>query len=124
MFVTFLGTYLLYGMKTEYDFLANSIMIPSETTSWALTAFYLVASVHRAWRIRNLETAILVITAIFCGIAHTPGVTALIPGSGFIGDWLTDTISKAGNRIFALTAGIAATAFLIRTLSGRTRGFE
>lgn len=124
VFATFLGTYLLRGMAEEYDWLSVSIMNPSYTTSWALTAFYCAAAVYRSWRIRNLETALLVIAAVFSALAQAPGVVAVIPGSDFIGTWLTEVISKGGYRVFTITAGIAATAILIRSLRGRMRGFE
>ena len=124
IFAVFTGVYLLKGMDIDYEWLTTSIMSPSYATSWALTAFYLVAAVFKGWRIRNLDTAVLVICALITSLAQSPAVVAMIPLTSTLGDWLVEVPSMAGYRVFTITSGLAATSILIRTLRGKTRGYE
>jgi len=124
IFAVFLGVYLLKGMEVDYTWLTTSIMSPSYATSWALTAFYLVAAVFKGWRIRNLDTAALVITALITSLAQAPAIAAMIPTTALLGDWLVEVPAMAGYRVFTITSGLAATSILIRTLRGRTEGYE
>lgn len=130
----------LSGALTPYsgwtgDFQANGTPIwfayqylirPLQSTMFALLAFYVASAAFRAFRARNAEAAVLLLTAFLILLGRTfvgTWVTSGLPEEGFwsffqvpnLTSWLMLVFNTAGNRaiIIGIALGIVATSLKI-----------
>jgi len=114
LFVTFgLGIYswirfrspLQPGAPSEWMY--NYVMLPLQGTMFALLAFFITSAAYRAFRIRTLESTLLLATACLVMLARGP-----------VGDWLWVQIAHGIAQVFPKVDGTALAS--VKVFSGPT----
>jgi len=124
------GDYTEQG--TPFWWMYLYILQPLMTSTFAMLAFYVASAAFRAFRAKNLEATLLLVTAFIVLLRSTPlgtALSALLPSElGFLKlDALTAFIMKvpntAGNRaiMIGIALGIAATS--LKVLLGLDRSY-
>lgn len=106
-----------YGWVFEY------VWVSLDTTLYAITGFYIFSGAYRAFRARNIEAAILIVTGIVVMLRNAPIGGAIWSGFPIFGDWLQFQGQVPGMTALMVAGGIGLLAFGLRTLIGMERGY-
>ncbi|MBN1550614.1 hypothetical protein JW979_04055 [bacterium] len=95
--------------------LYEGILVPCGSTMFAMLAFYMCSAAYRAFRMRNLHSGLLLVSAFLVMLGQIPIVTAFIPGVHEIRQWILDVPNMASKRgiMIGVGLGMAATSFKI-----------
>jgi hypothetical protein len=95
---------------TMYLWPYNAAYLPLDATMFSLLAFYIASAAYRAFRVRNVDAAVMLITAFLIMLGNVPigeviwGPKAWLGGFAGVKNWILRVPNAAGNR--ALTLGI------------------
>lgn len=126
LFVSMFGFVLValaVGQQHElYRNLYNNTIVPLNATMYSVLVFYIASAAYRAFRIRTLEAAILLVTASIVMLGKAP------IGEALLGDWVVrattwilDIPNVAGMRGIQLGATLGGLAMALRVLVGIER---
>lgn len=121
--MTSIGLILGYS-DDRYLWFMNNMYAPVATTTFSLTYFYIISAGLRLFRIRNVETSILILVAIFTMLGKIPITISIYPGFEDITNWIINVGQIGPIRGFGLAVNLGAIALGIRTLMGRRTGVK
>lgn len=105
----------------SYSLIYDYILSPLMSGQWACLAFYVGSASYRAFRARNLEATVLLISAIVVMLGAAP-VGALIWNKfPVIQQWLLNVPSMTGQRALLLGSALGSFVTSLRTLLGVER---
>lgn len=107
----------------QYTWLYNVWYAPISGLICFVSAFYSVTAVYRAFRIRSLEGAALIIPALLIFLYDAPIGPFLFPPLGPIGVYLFSVITASAFRAGLLSVALGMVFIMIRTVIGRERGY-
>lgn len=121
------------GQVDLFTVLFNGLLRNLESTMFSILAFYIVSAAYRAFRIRSLESAILMLTAVILMLGQVPIgtlLTAWIPlDSPFaalrienISMWVLTTINAPVQRAIGFGLSLGALAMALRIWLSLERG--
>jgi len=106
-----------------FQFWFNAIMAPSQSTVWALGAFYIASAAFRAFKIKNVDSTVLLISAAIVMLGGVPIGEAIWGGFPGFSKWINDIPNMAGMRGMMIGAGIGAIGAGVRMLLGIERSY-
>jgi hypothetical protein len=120
--------------ETKFSWMYNSFYAPMQATMFALLAFYIASAAFRAFRIRNLEAALLAVAALFVMIGRVP-VGNLISSHWpsaiqlpRVADWIMENPQNSAKRAILMGAALGVMSTGLRIILGIegsfTRGGE
>ena len=89
---------------------------PLQSTMAALLAFFVVSAAYRAFRLRNVEAVILLVTSLFLLLAQLPFSAAISPYLPAVRDWILSVPVTAGTRGIILGVALGTIATSLRIL--------
>lgn len=107
----------------QYTWLYNVWYAPISGLICFVSAFYSVTAVYRAFKIRSLEGAALIIPALLIFLYDAPIGPFLFPPLGPIGVYLFAVINASAYRAGLLSVALGMVFIMIRTVIGRERGY-
>ncbi len=116
-----------------YTFLFRGLYVNLEATMFSILAFYIVSAAYRAFRIRNAEAALMMITAIILMAGQVPlgmALTNWIPQEGVVSGlrienfsyWVLNVINGSVQRAIDFGLGLGALAMSLRIWLSLERG--
>jgi hypothetical protein len=122
-----------YPIATQlYDHLFNGLQQNMQSAMFSLIAFYILSAAYRAFRIRSLESSILMASALIVLLGLSFGVilTSAVPDTGLAADfrietwsnWILTTISSPALRAIDFGVGLGGLAMALRIWLGIERG--
>ena len=127
---------LIGGVRegTSYYWMYNNVMAPLESAMFSLLAFFIASAAYRAFRARNKEATLLLVSATIIMIGRVPLGSWLwvkLPwlGSHFpyaldrITQWIMDVPNAAGQRGIKIGAALGAVSMALRMLLGVERSY-
>lgn len=114
------------GLGTDnpiYSFLFDNIYNPLGGTMYSILAFFIASAAYRAFRARNIEAAIVLVSGILMVMSNAPIFTSIWGGFQPIGNWIFDVPNAATMRGVTIGAALGAVALAVRTLMGIERGY-
>lgn len=116
-----------FGLGTSknpaWDYVIDIFFTFPSTVFYGMVAFYVVTSCYRAFRMRNLDAATLLICAIFGLSTSSTIMETYLPFSVLFGNWLINVPTLAGNRVLAITLGLGAVALGVRAILWQQKTF-
>lgn len=109
--------------SSQYRWLFNTWYAPISGLICFVSAFYSVTAVYRAFKIRSLEGAALIIPALLIFLYDAPIGPFLFPPLGPIGVYLFSVITASAFRAGLLSVALGMVFIMIRTIIGRERGY-
>ena len=109
------------GKDPLFLWLYNNALIHLSSTMYSLLAFYITTAAYRAFRARNVDAALVLISGVFVILTIAPVGAVIWPGFPIIGQWLLDIPNMAGMRGIIIGVGLGVLALGIRTILGYER---
>lgn len=90
-----------------YRFLYDKMSAPAASALYAMTAYFLLSACYRSFKARNIETLVMILTAIWVMLANVPVGDVIWSSEGGIGmagvrDWFTLVPNAAVNRAISV----------------------
>lgn len=100
-----------------------SVLSPLESTMFSLLAFYIASAAARAFRARNVEATLLLITAVIVMLSRVPIGAAMWSQLPAIGDWILDWPNTAARRAITIGIGLGGAATALKIVLGIERSY-
>jgi hypothetical protein len=104
------------------DWLRTQWLTLSSTT-YSLTGFYIFSAAYKAFRIKNLDSAILLMAGCFVILTNAPIGEVIWSGIPVIGRWMLDFGQVPSMRALMITGAFGTLAFGFRMLIGKERAY-
>jgi hypothetical protein len=96
-------------------FIENAFFIPLGAAMFSLLAFYIANAAYRAFRIRSIEAAIMMVAAVVVMLGQIPfGPLFIHPSLPAVRLWLIETVSTPVFRAITFGSVVAGLAMAIR----------
>jgi hypothetical protein len=102
-----------------FMFFADAFVIPGDATIYAILVFYLTSSAARAFKVRDLESFLLMLTTFIVIFKQAPLGELLAPWLAPLGTWLTNYLAMAATRVFGISAALGGIVLAVRLLAGK-----
>lgn len=99
----------------------NNLYYPADATIYAMVAFFIARASYRALRIRNLDSAILLIAAFVVLIRNTPILVYFWNGFVYLDNWVENVLSASASRGITITIALGLILLGLKTLLGREK---
>jgi hypothetical protein len=104
-----------------FTWLYDHVFAPANATMFALLAFFIASAAFRAFRARNVESALLLGAAILVMIGLVPIGRLLWDAFPEIADWILEVPNNAGRRAIIMGAALGVIATSLRVILGIER---
>jgi hypothetical protein len=98
----------------------NAVNSPLASTMFALLAFFIASAAFRA---RNVEATLLLVTAVIMMIGRVSVGEFIWPGFPALTEWLLDVPNLAAKRAIAIGVGLGAISTALKIILGIERGY-
>ena len=114
---------LAYGAQSpQYKFIWDNIYASLNSTWYSTTAFYMMSSAWRGFRVRSAQAGVLMASAILVMLSKV-GIGELIWGQlPVIGNWIMAVPNTAGMRGILIGSCLGAVGVSLRIMLGLERG--
>jgi hypothetical protein len=106
----------------DYQWLWQNLFTPLSATMFSLNAFFISSAAVRAFRVRTVQAAILMVCAFAVMIGNTGVGVALWSGFPKAGSWVMSIINVAGMRGIIIGSALGAMGIALRVILGLERG--
>jgi hypothetical protein len=97
------------------------ILVPCGATMFALLAFFMSSASYRAFRMRNLHAALLLVAAFIVMLGQIPVGTSFIPGIFEARQFILDIPNLASKRGITIGIGLGVIATSLKIILGIER---
>ena len=111
------------GDRTTFDWLFNWVFTPLQATMFSLLAFMIASAAFRAFRIKNIEAAVLMVAAIIVMLGRVSIGQVIFPQSLAISEWIMNNPNLAAQRGILIGAALGAASMAIRVILGIERPY-
>ncbi len=145
-FLVFLGIAIMVAVGIPFgpqhpvfEWLFNNVQLPMDATMFSLLAFFIASAAYRAFRARNTEASLLLITAVIVMLGNVPvgdliwnklialtpwaGVESLTDGSSGLKQWILDNPNLSARRGIILGVSLGVISQSIRIILGIERSY-
>lgn len=120
-----------------FEWLFNNVQLPMDATMFSLLAFFIASAAYRAFRARNVEASLLLITAVIVMLGNVPvgdlmwnSLVSLTPWSEYLADgsssmkqWILDNPNLSARRGIILGVSLGVISQSIRIILGIERSY-
>jgi len=110
------------GAASTYSLLYTYILSPLMAGQWAFLGFYVASASYRAFRARNLDATVLLISAVLVMLGAAPVGAVIWNQFPVIQRWLLNVPNVTGQRGIVIGAAIGSFVTGLRVLLGLERG--
>lgn len=121
--VTTLGVVQGVGGTTLVGQIYDSVNAPLASTMFSLLAFFIASAAFRAFRARNVEATLLLVTAIVMMIGRVSIGEFVWSGFPPLTEWLLDVPNLAAKRAVAIGVGLGAVSTALKIILGIDRSY-
>lgn len=107
-----------------YKFITENFYSAIYGAGWSFQYFFLFYGLYRAYRVRNLDSALMCIASVLVILRSAPIFELVIGPYALIGgDWMLNVVSLAGNRAIIIASSIGILLIGLRVMLGKERGY-
>lgn len=100
--------------KRGYTLLNNGLFIPLGSAMFSLLGFYIAAAAYRAFRVKSLESFLMMAAAVLVMCGQISFTLRLFGGFSEIRDWLLNVPNSAAFRAISIGTSVAGLVLAIR----------
>lgn len=104
-----------------FNWFYDHVFYPCNATMFALLAFFIASAAFRAFRARNVESALLLGAAVLVMIGLVPMGRVISPFFPELADWIVAIPNNAGRRAILMGAALGAIVTGLRVILGLER---
>ncbi len=101
----------------------NYILIPIQSTMFALLAFFIASAAYRAFRARNILATLLLMSALIMMLRFNPYLGPVGPIIADTASWLLNVPNLAAKRAIIIGVGLGMVATALKIILGIERGY-
>lgn len=120
--IMFFGIFIA---KTAADpawkLLYGQVIAPMNATVYSTLVFYIASASYRAFRARNLQSTILLVSAVLMMVGRVPLGSLISPAIPKAAGWVLNVPSVAGMRGIQVSAAFGGISAALRALTGIDR---
>ena len=109
--------------NTIFNWIFTNMMTPLGGTMYSILAFFITSAAVRAFKARNIEAAIVLVSGTLMVMGNAPLFTNAVPILVDISLWIRNVPNMATMRGVMIGAALGAIALAVRTLMGIERGY-
>jgi len=113
------------GMESKpFTWIYDAIIVPLDSTMFSMLAFFIASSAYRAFRIRNLESIIMMVVAFVVMLGNVSLGEVIWSSESFLGgfkgikDWFLAIPNAASQRAIGIGIFLGAYAAILRVALG------
>ena len=106
-----------------FDSLYNYMYAPLQATMFSLLAFFIASAAFRAFRARNVQATLLLVTAVIVMIGRVPIGDYLWSGMPGLVEWIMTVPNMAAMRGIRIGVGLGAVATAMKIILGIERSY-
>jgi hypothetical protein len=106
-----------------FNWVFTNIQTPLGGTMYSILAFFITSAAVRAFKARNIEAAIVLVSGTLMVMGNAPLFTNAVPALADISLWIRNIPNMATMRGVMIGAALGAVALAVRTLMGIERGY-
>ncbi len=107
--------------SNAYKFIFDYINVPTGSAIFSLLAFYIGTAAYRAFRAKNAEAAILLLTGCIVMLGRVPLGAKILPASVPLTNWIMSVLNVGGQRGVMIAGAIGFIAVSLRIIVGLER---
>ncbi len=117
------------NVGTGFDWLYTYVYSPLSSTMFAILAFFVASASYRAFRARNLEATLLLLSAFFVMLGRVPVgdlLTGWLPDSmqlSGLATWIMNFPNTAGQRAIMIGIALGTVSSSLRIILGIERSY-
>lgn len=119
--LTILSGLSLGQSSGPYKFIFDYINVPTGSAIFSLLAFYIGTAAYRAFRAKNTEAAILLLTGCIVMLGRVPIGAKILPFTPAWTDWIMSVLNVGGQRGVMVAGAIGFIAVSLRIIVGLER---
>jgi hypothetical protein len=108
---------------TLFHWMFMNLMVPMQSTMFAILGFFVASAAFRAFRARNTEATLLLIAAILVMLGRVPLGDIIWNKFPVISEWILNVPNMTGQRGIMLGVGLSQIAIALRILLGIERTY-
>lgn len=101
-----------------YQWIFNATLVHLESTTFAVIAFYIASAAYRAFRLRNMDSSILLLSGALVMLGSVPIGEVIWGALPSIKTWIMNVPNSAVQRGLQICISIGAFAVALRVLLG------
>lgn len=105
-----------------YQYIFNNLLGPLGSTVFSLNAFWIATACYRAFRVRNLQAAVLLVSGIIVMLGYVGLGQAIWPGFADMAAWIMRVPNTAAMRGISMCAALGMVGVGLRVIFGLERG--
>jgi len=106
-----------------FDWYYTNVYTHLSATIFSLLAFFIASAAYRAFKMRTLEAAVLLIVGSLVMLGRAPIGAVIWPGFATIQTWFMSVPNVAGFRAILIGVALGAISLALRQLIGVERGY-
>jgi hypothetical protein len=107
----------------NYAYMFNTVIVPLDSTMFALSGFFMASAAYRAFRARSKEASIMLLAGIIVMLGQAPVGEVLWPATPLLSQWVMDVPNTAGVRAMIMGIAIGMLSLTIRMITGHEKGY-
>ncbi len=127
IFVTGVVSTIRFGnafeLESSFMYIYNHVIIPLQATMFSLLAFFIASAAYRAFRARNFDATLLLVTAIIVMIGRVPIAELISPKLPIFTEWIMAVPQMAAKRGIIIGIALGAIGVSIRIILGIERSY-
>lgn len=112
-----------FNTDTSFMYIYNHMIIPLQSTMFSLLAFFIASAAYRAFRARNTDATLLLITAIIVMLGRVPISDRFIPAVPALTEWIMSVPQMAAKRGIIIGIALGAIGVSLRIILGIERSY-
>lgn len=109
--------------RSYFTYIYNYFIVPLQATMFSLLAFFIASAAYRAFRARNFDATLLLITAIIVMLGRVPLGEQISPYLPKFTEWIMQVPQMAAKRGIGLGISLGALGVSIRIILGIERSY-
>ena len=105
----------------QFLWIYNNVQLPAEGTMYGSLALFVGAAVLRAFRVRNKEALVMIVTGLFIIFMNAPIGDVIWSKLPVIGRWIQNYPVSGASRGFNLALAIGSIGIAVRIILGYER---
>ncbi len=108
---------------SEFMYMYDNMIIPLQSTMFSLLAFFIASAAYRAFRARNFDATLLLITAIIVMFGRVPISEMISPKIPIFTEWIMSVPQMAAKRGIIIGIALGAIGVSLRIILGIERSY-